>query len=43
MEKQDTPPFEVYVKAGTSTGKAMAMDGDAPAVASDEAVKKSSK
>lgn len=46
MEKQDTPPFEVYVKAGTATGKAMAMDGDAPAVASDEAVsdgKKSSK
>lgn len=46
MGKQDTPPFEVYVKAGTATGKAMAMDGDAPAVASDEAVsggKKSSK
>lgn len=46
MEKQDTPPFEVYVKAGTDTGKAMAMDGDTPAVASDEAVsdgKKSSK
>lgn len=46
MEKQDTPPFEVYVKAGTATGKALAMDGDAPAVVSDEAVsdgKKSSK
>lgn len=46
MDKQDTPPFEVYVKAGTATGKAMAMDGDAQAVASDEAVqdgKKSSK
>lgn len=46
MDKQDTPPFEVYVKAGTATGKAMAMDGDAPAVVSDEAVqdgKKSSK
>lgn len=46
MDKQDTPPFEVYVKAGTATGKAMAMDGDAPVVASDEAVsggKKSSK
>ena len=46
MDKQDTPPFEVYVKAGTATGKALAMDGDAPAVASDEAVsdgKKSSK
>ena len=46
MDKQDTPPFEVYVKAGTATGKALAMDGDAPAVASGEAVsdgKKSSK
>lgn len=46
MDKQDTPPFEVYVKAGTATGKAMAMDGGTPAVASDEAVsdgKKSSK
>lgn len=46
MDKQDTPPFEVYVKAGTATEKSMAMDGDAPAVASDEAVsdgKKSSK
>lgn len=46
MGKQDTPPFEVYVKAGTAAGKTMAMDGDAPAVASDEAVsdgKKSSK
>lgn len=46
MDKQDTPPFEVYVKAGTATGKALAMDGDAPAVVSDEAVsngKKSSK
>ena len=46
MDKQNTPPFEVYVKAGTATGKAMAMDGDTPAVASDEAVddgKKSSK
>lgn len=46
MDRQDTPPFEVYVKAGTAAGKAMAMDGDAPAVASDEAVsdgKKSSK
>lgn len=46
MDKQDTPPFEVYVKAGTATGKALAMDGDVPAVASDEAVsggKKSSK
>lgn len=46
MDKQDTPPFEVYVKAGTATGKALAMDGDTPAVASDEAVsggKKSSK
>lgn len=46
MDKQDTPPFEVYVKAGTATGKAMAMDGDTPAVVSDEAVsngKKSSK
>lgn len=46
MDKQDTPPFEVYVKAGTATGKALAMDGDAPTVASDEAVsdgKKSSK
>lgn len=46
MDKQDTPPFEVYVKAGTATGRAMAMDGDAPAVVSDEAVsggKKSSK
>ena len=38
MDKQDTPPFEVYVKAGTATGKALAMDGDAPAVVSDEAV-----
>ena len=46
MDKQDTPPFEVYVKAGTATGKALAMDGDAPAVVSDEAAsdgKKSSK
>lgn len=46
MDKQDTPPFEVYVKAGTATEKSMAMDGDAPTVASDEAVsdgKKSSK
>ena len=46
MDKQDTPPFEVYVKAGTATGKALVMDGDTPAVASDEAVsdgKKSSK
>lgn len=46
MDKQDTPPFEVYVKAGTATGKAMAMDDGTPTVASDEAVsdgKKSSK
>lgn len=38
MDKQDTPPFEVYVKAGTATGKALAMDGGTPAVVSDEAV-----
>lgn len=38
MNKQDTPPFEVYVKAGTATEKALAMDGGTPAVVSDEAV-----
>ena len=46
IDRPETPPFEVYVKAGTATEKSMAMDGDAPTVASDEAVsdgKKSSK
>ena len=38
MDKQDTPPFEVYVKAGTATEASMAMDGGTPAVVSDEAV-----
>lgn len=38
MDKQDTPPFEVYVKAGTATEAHQAMGGGTPAVVSDEAV-----
>lgn len=37
MDKQNTPPFEVYVKAGTASSTE-AMEGGTPVAVSDEAV-----